>query len=148
MRNILLLILSTLTVSACAYDENPPVTAQSSEVTSWETLTPQALNLKIQQARKAGKTWPTKPEHYIFHLFDLSDLKSVDYETHSDNIETPTRIDIRLTRDGMLDDAVRGDIHLLELGKQTNGHWKILSLKRASRCWRLNPEVYASTPCP
>ena len=148
MRKILLLVLFTLAASTCAYNEKYPATVRQPEITSWETLTPQALNLKIQQARRAGKAWPAKPERVIFHLFDLSDLKSVDYQYRTDKIEAPTQIKIQLIRDGFLDDAVRGDIHQLKLNRQAGGDWKITSLKKTTRCWRFNPAVYASTPCP
>ncbi len=117
-------------------------------IKSWEAIDTNTLNGTIQKAYKKGLKWPIKPELYIFHLFELSDLKTTSYNYSADTIESPENISINLTRDGFLDDSVRGDIHHLELKKNKNGTWKVISLKRAMSCWRNKGLIYSSKVCP
>ncbi len=138
--HLILLLVST----ACT--SNP--SSISINVTSWEVIEPKALNKKIRQAYKAKLDWASKPELYVFNIFDISDLKKMSYEYSVDNIENPKNIDITVARDGFLDDSVRGDIQHLKLFKNSEGIWKILTIKKAISCWRNEKTTYSSEECP
>lgn len=120
----------------------------SLNVKSWEVIEPNILNKKIQLAYKANLEWATKPELYVFNLFELSDLKKISYEYNADNIESPKNITIIVVRDGFLDDSVRGDIQHIKLNKDNKGMWKILTIKKAISCWRREKPIYSSEACP
>lgn len=109
---------------------------------------PNTLNKKIQQAYKAKLEWASKPELYVFNIFDISDLKKMSYEYDADNIENPKNITITVVRDGFLDDSVRGDIQYLKLHKDNKGIWEILTIKKAISCWRSESTIYSSEVCP
>jgi len=117
-------------------------------VKSWEVLETKTFNKKIQQGYLSGLSWVTKPELYVFNLFELSNLKKVSYEYSVDNTENPENIEISIIRDGFLDDSVRGDIQQIKLKKNHEGKWEVLYAKRAINCWRNKTLVYSSEECP
>ncbi len=141
MKNIPYYIILLLISSSCTSNS-------SVNVKSWEEVETKTLNERIQQAYKKNKNWVNKPELYVFNLFELSDLKKTTYEYTTDNIENPNNIDIRVTRDGFLDDSVRGDTQHIKLNKGNDGKWKIVFFKKAISCWRNNNMVYSSDGCP
>ena len=120
----------------------------SQDIKSWEEVPVIELNRIIQKANESGEKWVYKPEFYIFNLFDLTALKKISYEFNVDNIEKPKNIEIRILRDGFLDDSVRGDIHQLKLKLNNKMIWKIVSIKKAISCWRNNQLIYSKETCP
>ena len=137
------LILLTLTTGCTASS-----TGSTRDVSSWETLETKAFNNKIHLAYKTDLNWADKPELYVFNLFEMSDLKRIFYEYNSDRIENPERITLTITRDGFLDDSVRGDIHQLVLVRDDKGVWEILTIKKAISCWRRDVPKFSSEACP
>ncbi len=117
-------------------------------IKSWESVEINTLNIKIKEAYSSELKWTSKPEFYVFYLFDLSNLKNVSYEYSADSIENPKEININLVRDGFLDDSIRGDIQRIKLAKNNNGEWEVSSLHRATSCWRNEALVYSSEACP
>jgi len=120
----------------------------SLNIKSWEVIETQTLNEKIQHAYNRNLEWATKPELYIFNLFELSNLKKISYDYNADNIENPSNVEIKITRDGFLDDSVRGDIQYIKLRKSKDGIWKIKQIKKAISCWRNESFIYSSEACP
>ena len=116
MKLILSYCILLLTLSSCSANSNE----LSRNIKSWEYIDVSISNKKIQQAHKKNMNWSVKPELYVFHLFELSELKAISYEYNVDIIEEPKNISINLVRDGFLDDSVRGDIHYLQLKKNKN----------------------------
>jgi len=144
MKSAQLYFILSLTSATCFANFNEP----SRNIKSWENLDTSILDETIQRAHKKGMKWSVKPELYIFHLFELSELKTISYKYSADTIEAPKNIDINLVRDGFLDDSVRGDIHHLKLKKNKNGTWKVISIKKATSCWRKKELIYSSEACP
>lgn len=133
-----------ITSSSCASS-----TINSTDnVKSWNTVDPTALNEKIKQAYATGKAWARKPQLYVFNIFYFDEIKNISYEYSVDNTESPQNVNIKITRDGFLDDSVRGDIHQMRLNKNKTGQWQILSIKKAHSCWRLEPFYYSIDACP
>lgn len=63
--------------------------------------------------------------------------------------EMPTSTRIRVVRDGLLDDAVRGERWDILLDRVATGAWSIREVRRAWRCRRGgHQESFATTPCP
>lgn len=118
------------------------------EVKAWNDINPQRLNTKIKQAYQSGQSWVNKPRLYIFNLFYFDELKGFSYDYSVDNTENPQNIIIRVERDGFLDDSLRGDLQHLELQKNKEGEWSILSLKKAHRCWRSEVRTFTTEACP
>lgn len=132
------------TSSACASSTSSiPV-----NVESWESMEINSFNTKIQEAYASSLQWATKPELYVFNLFELSELKKISYEYSADSIEAPKNIDITIIRDGFLDDSVRGEIQHIKLGKNNYGKWEVLYRGRAISCWRSQVLKYSSEACP
>lgn len=144
MKNFPYYLFLLLFSTACVSDSTNSVVT----IESWEFVNHDHLNKIIQKAYKENLTWVKKPELYIFNLVDFSDLKNISYEFSADNIESPQNINISITRDGFLDDSVRGDIQKIKLSKSKNKKWKVMSLKKSTRCWRSENQVYSSKPCP
>lgn len=130
--------------ASCSTNPNVP----SRNIKSWENIDTSILNGIIQKAYQKDQKWAVKPELYIFHLFELSDLKEISYEYSADTIEAPENTNITLVRDGFLDDSVRGDIQHLKLKKNKNGTWRVISIKKATSCWRKKELIYSSEACP
>ena len=63
--------------------------------------------------------------------------------------ETPTSTRITVVRDGLLDDAVRGERWDILLHRVATGAWSIREVRRAWRCRRgEHRESFATTLCP
>ncbi len=144
MKPVLLYIFLFFVSTSCHANPNESPGA----IKSWGTINANILNEKIQKAYKNDLKWAVKPELYIFHLFELSGLKTTSYKYSADTIELPENISINLSRDGFLDDSVHGDIHHLELKKNNNGTWEVMSIKRTMSCWRKKELIYSSGVCP
>ena len=144
MRLALLYYILLFASASCSANPNE----SSRIIKSWENINASIMNEIIQKAYKKDLKWAVKPELYIFHLFELSELKTISYKYSADTIEEPKNININLVRDGFLDDSVRGDIHHLKLKKHKNGTWKVISIKKATSCWRKKELIYSSEACP
>lgn len=77
----------------------------------------------------------------------MSEAKEVMYSAVTNKLETPTEYIIKLRREGLLDDSVNGDIHIFDLKKSDSGYWKVITLKRASHCWRDKSKGFQAKPC-
>lgn len=67
----------------------------------------------------------------------------------SNNVpEAPLRSRVTVVRDGLLDDAVRGERWDVELERSTAGAWRIRSVRRAWLCRRGHLDRFATAPCP
>lgn len=137
---LIFITLPTLGVSSPLHTSN--------DIRSWETVPITTFNKKIQKAHKNRLNWVSKPELYVYNLFELSGLKNISYEYSADNIESPKKIDINILRDGFLDDSIRGDIHHIKLKKSNKGIWKVISIKKTTSCWRNKQQIYSTNICP
>jgi hypothetical protein len=67
----------------------------------------------------------------------------------NDGGEAPSRSRITIVRDGLLDDAVRGERWDVALERTAAGRWRITEVKRAWRCRRGAPtDAFAAARCP
>jgi hypothetical protein len=63
--------------------------------------------------------------------------------------ESPTAARVTLLRDGLLDDAVRGERWEFALRRNASGRWQIDEVRRAWRCWRgAQTDAFGATRCP
>jgi len=68
----------------------------------------------------------------------------------SNNVpDAPSRSQVTVVRDGLVDDAVRGERWDIELERSAAGTWHIRSVKRAWLCRRgAHLDRFATVPCP
>lgn len=67
----------------------------------------------------------------------------------NDGAEAATATRITVVRDGLLDDAVRGERWDIRLDRGATGTWRIREVRRAWRCRRGGPrERFATAACP
>ncbi len=148
MKSLFLILLVAMTVSCATITDDKFEKWPSGEVLSWKITDFSKLNDKISKASSSHQDWVNNIQLYVFHLFDLSGLKKVVYESEFDNIENPTEATVTLVRDGFLDDSVRGDVHRISFHRTAGGAWKIVDLKKSQRCWRADLDEYSSDLCP
>ena len=115
---------------------------------SWGDADVSKYNKIIKEAGDANKAWVKKPEYYAHHLIGMREVKDVLYSQQANSMESPTEYTVKLKRQGLLDDSVSGDIHILVLKKTGNNYWKVISAKRASSCWQDKSKEFQSKPCP
>ena len=131
----------------CASEAQRKALPSEVVVTSWLDVDFAALNAQIRKAQETNAPWVSIPQLYAFNLFDFAETKEIDYHFSADRIEAATAVEVTIRRDGFADDAVRGDIHALKLRRDNQGAWRIVSLKRATRCWRPEAAEYSAAAC-
>lgn len=63
--------------------------------------------------------------------------------------EAPAASGVAILRDGLLDDAIRGERWEIALERTSTGMWRIKEVKRAWRCRRgADPDRFTATRCP
>lgn len=142
-----LAILLCCSLAACG---TKPYEAESlgATVDEWQHVDPTPLNDALATARAEGEEWVDRPGQYVVQLFEVSGLLTYEASFTADRVEAPSRITLRLIRDGLLDDAVRGDVHVIDLRRHDGAQWRVVSHRRAMRCWRTGSDRYVTAPCP
>jgi hypothetical protein len=157
MRHLLIILaagyLLALPLSALAQSDGAPVQpprADSIPVESWQTLEVREINQRLFDAIAVGEAWTRDPMELALRLFPLSSegtFASVSRE--SPRGESPGEATITIVSDGLLDDSLRGAWTQVELTRSKEGTWRVMSLKRAYRCWRgCNRERFSQRLCP
>jgi hypothetical protein len=63
--------------------------------------------------------------------------------------EAPSAAQLSVRRDGLLDDAILGDLWEIDLERSLGGPWQIDEVRRAWRCARgSDPDDFTTTLCP
>lgn len=108
-----------------------------------------ALNERIAAAQASGTGSMTSPIPLVLELVGgTAETPRVSLETISSDAEDFNRVSVTITRDGFLDDSVRGDWHEFTLARDAAGAWTVVEGKMAVRCWRGGVDVYADRLCP
>ncbi len=93
-------------------------------------------NLLIITAANKGESWVKSPMQVALRItgeFDEMATREMKFEAATP--ESTNAITLTVINDGLLDDSVRGEKWIYELVKETNGVWKVSSIKRAWKCW-------------
>lgn len=117
------------------------------EAKSWRDVNVDKYNKIIKDAYLSKSVWVTKPALYIHYLLGMDETKSVLYSIEANTMESPTEYIIKLKREGLLDDSVRGDLNLIVLSNTHKGYWQVISAKRANSCWKDKNKNFYSKPC-
>jgi hypothetical protein len=117
---------------------------------SWQDLAPEGLNRRIAAADAADTAWPASPLQIAVHLFGGDQEAQVVTLTAAKNrAESADSTSISYRREGLLDDAVRGVWHEAQLGRQTDGTWRIVRARVAFWCRHsADAAGYQADPCP
>ena len=134
----------------------PPAAAQprlqtEDTVGSYRAQDVSAFNQSVRSAQQAGDAgWTTTPLGVALrYLGDVTaETRSTVVEAIRPSAESHDRIVVVVTREGLLDDSVRGVKDRMELVKDAAGFWTIAQSRRAWTCWpgRGHAE-YLTDPC-
>ncbi|GHN00420.1 hypothetical protein WSM22_19090 [Cytophagales bacterium WSM2-2] len=106
---------------------------------------PQAYNDQIAGWYAEGKSWTNDPILIARELFrpDGPDRKTIiDFEPGENDAAT-----ITLTREGLSDDSVGGEMRIIELEK-AGGTWTIKKIRLGFKCWDgRGHQNYSGQPC-
>ena len=110
-----------------------------------------AFNQSVRSAQQAGDAgWTATPLGVVLrYLGDVTaETRSTVVEAIRPSAESHDRIVVVVTREGLLDDSVRGVKDRMELVKDPAGFWTIAQSLRAWTCWpgRGHAE-YLADPC-
>jgi hypothetical protein len=143
-------LIALLVVTGCATTHDIVFSVDNVEVESWESLDPAGMNAQIAQAVASGEDWPTSPLAATVRLLEGdSDTRILRLEESKNRTEGADTTVVVLTRDGFLDDSVRGDWHRIVYERQPDRTWRIDSVRRAFRCYRQHHhESYSREWCP
>ncbi len=138
-----LILMST----GCQYLPSSSFTVEEDSVESWETLSINRFANILNSARAEKRSWVNNPSLFAYHLLNLSDSQRYHIDYQAMQAENNTESLITIVRDGFKDDAIRGDVHQINVQKQ-DGLWWVVSVKRAFSCWRGPQAYYSSKLCP
>ena len=119
------------------------------EPESWASLDVGRLNARVEEAVAAQESWPHSPLLVTLHILGGDrEARSLALEEVKNRTEGADATTVVLIRDGFLDDAVRGDLHEVDLRRLPDGTWRIHKARAAYRCRRSErPETYQEHPC-
>mgnify|MGYP000884378044 FL=1 len=142
--------LCFLFLAACSTSESRLSELLQKAPESWSTLDVGTLNVQVEEATSAEKSWPKSPLLVAIHILGGDvDTRSLVIEEVKNRGEGADQTTVVYIRDGFLDDSVRGDWHELDLRRQPDGTWRVLEVRAAYRCWRSgNTDLYQRGLCP
>jgi hypothetical protein len=144
------LVICLLLLAACGALPPRRSNITDARVESWRLIEVDHLNSRIDDAAAVGEEWPRSPLLAAIELLaGESDARTFRIDMEANRGEAPDTMLIIITRDGFLDDSVRGDWHRVALHRLNDSTWRIYELRRAFRCWRGgSTEYYAAELCP
>jgi hypothetical protein len=105
-----------------------------------------AAQFRDAAARAARKGSPVEIALAVVGVFEGRQQLIVQV---NEGAESPSAARVTVIRDGLLDDAVRGERWDIDLMRTAPGPWKISQVSRSWRCWRGAPTAeFAAQPCP
>ena len=106
-------------------------------------------NLLIITAANKGESWVKSPMEVALRITgEFDEMKTREMKFEAATAESPEAITLTVVNDGFLDDSVRGEKWIYELVKETNGVWKVSSIKRAWKCWPgRGHDDFSGEPC-
>jgi hypothetical protein len=145
----MLSVLIPLLMMACTTSAPPPDHPQDVSVASWENVDVVRFNSRVDEAVDAGLEWPRSALSLVLNLLGGdADTRSLALSEVANRGEAPDTVVVVLSRDGLLDDSVRGDWHRAALHRLGDGTWRLHELHRAFRCWRSGSlEEYSAERC-
>jgi autonomous glycyl radical cofactor GrcA len=118
-------------------------------VRSSESVDVAPLNDAIENALRNGEKWPFGPVQLVIRVLNAEEeTREINIHSTADRLENPQHIEVTITRDGFLDDSVRGDWHYFLLIRKQDGSWRIAKAKRSQRCWRPENDDFQARKCP
>lgn len=119
-------------------------------VESYQSVEIAPLNQRVETAVSAGESWPRSPLRMTLELFGSDDeTRSVRIDEVKNRGEGADTTTVTLVRDGFLNDSVRGSWERITFHRLSDGSWRVVEARRATRCWRGDRvEAYGATPCP
>ena len=138
-----------LLCAVCCAPSSRKTAADGPRVRSWSLVDVDPLNSHIDDAVTAGEDWPRSALLATLELFGgESDTRTLSLTVEGNRGEVPDTMIIVMTRDGFLDDSVRGDWHWTALHRKDDFTWRFHEIRRAFRCRRGgNVEMYVAEWC-
>ena len=138
-----------LLMMACSASSPPPGDPQDVPVASWENVDVVRFNSRVDEAVDAGLDWPSSALSVALNLLGGdAGTRSLALSEVANRGEAPDTVVVVLSRDGLLDDSVRGDWHRAVLHRLGDGTWRLHELHRAFRCWQGGSlEQYSAERC-
>ena len=147
MRYSMLLLLLVVGCGAAPPSAESPLDVP---VDSWGEVDVAALNSRVDEAVDAGLDWPQSAVYVTLNLVGGDvDTRSLALSEVANRGEAPDTMVVVVTRDGLLNDSVRGDWHRAVLYRLTDGTWRLHEMRRAFRCYRGGSlDRYSADLCP
>ncbi len=119
-------------------------------VESSEPVDVAPLNERVSAALLTAGTWPRSPLRMTLELFgDDVETRSVRIQEEKNRGEGADTTTVTLIRDGFMNDSVRGSWERIVYRRMSDGSWRVIEARRATRCWRGDRlDTYGATPCP
>ena len=131
------LMIGLLLVAGCAASRPEVSNPLDVVVESWEQMDAAPLNARIDEAVKAGASWPESPFEITVELFGSDvDTRSVVLREEKNRAEAADTTVVVAVRDGFLDDSIRGYWEWVMYVRLPDRTWRVHEARRAYRCWR------------
>ncbi len=142
--------LVTLLLAGCAASRPAPSARPGVVVESSENMEIAPLNARVEHAAAARESWVNSPLRMTVELFGGDvETRSVRIEAEKNLGEGADTTTVTLIRDGFMDDSVRGSWQRIVYHRLSDGTWRVVEAKRATRCWRGERlQSYGAAPCP
>ena len=142
-----LLLHGLIVLAACSPGDARDGTAQLPVVSS-APVDVAPLNELVEEARAVGEAWIESPTLVALRVIGGdSEVRELTLTATANRTEAADSSVVILTRDGFLDDSVRGDWHRLVLVRVEDGAWHVVEAERAQTCWRGGTDSYSADPC-
>ena len=117
-------------------------------VRSYENVDISKFQQLLSKSAEENEIWTNDPLQIILRFLPSFEGK-IQYITRKhDSAESARRAEVIVIEEGYLDDSVRGGRYEFILEKDVNDRWKLLSAKKASRCWpNRGHEDFSKQPC-
>lgn len=144
------LILCPLLLSVFCAPSSHKTAVDGPLVRSWSLVDVEPLNSGIDDAVAAGEEWPRSALLATLELFGgEADTRILELTVQGNRGEAPDTMIVIMTREGFLDDSVRGDWHKATLYRKADSTWRLHEVRRAFRCWRGGSvDSYEADWCP
>jgi hypothetical protein len=121
---------------------------KSNDGMDYETVDIGNFNKTIQMARENNEEWVSDPVMVSLLFTGAADSMTQTIERKYPSAESRSTATVTITNEKLMDDSISGVKYKVDLKKNENGTWNILSVGKAIKCWKGRGHAdYSSEPC-